>query len=74
MAHDLFVKYLSVSFGSFILCKIQEQVSLVVIGQWIVLNLRLKKYGRSHWFVDDILFCCYYYLLFMVLSRSLYLY
>ena len=74
MAHDLFVKYLSVSFGSFILCKIQEQLSLVVIGQWIVLNLRLKKYSRSHWFVDDILFCCYYYLFFMVLSRSLYLY
>ena len=56
--HDLFVKYLSVRFGSFILCKIQEQLSLVVIGQWIVLNLRLKKYGRSHWFVDEILFHC----------------
>ena len=41
--HDLFVKYLSVSFGSFILCKIQEQLSLVVIGQWIVLKLRLKS-------------------------------
>ena len=64
MVHNLFVKYLSVSFGSLILCKIQEQLSLVVIGQWIVLNLRLKKYCRSHWFVDDILFCCYYYLLF----------
>lgn len=43
MAHNLFVKYLSVSFGSFILCKIQEQLSLVVIGQWIVLKLRLKS-------------------------------
>ena len=65
MVHDLFVKYLSVSFGSFILCKIQEQLSLVVIGQWIVLNLRVKK-------VLQISLLCWWYSFLLLLLFTFY--